>query len=243
MAKINSNVVTGSFGAKVTSRIAAVFIEFRKDGVTSAALLEALKVAKLQVDKSTITGTTVKIYPQSVVDLMEICSNFSGAIIGEKVGTKAFIGGTINLTESGAEQLQKDEYYNVQLTGLPEGVEADLYAIDTFHNAASFLSFSPIDVPANAPKYIDVANALFIAIPYGKLRSLEATHQNRQHVRYEADELEHIVKIGNPMTSNMEGVLTTGPINYYVLPIGQIQEVKLDLLEDGKAILVNRVYS
>ncbi|WP_447642437.1 MULTISPECIES: hypothetical protein [Chitinophagaceae] len=243
MAKINSNVITGSFSAKVTSRIAAIFIEIRKTGGTSEELMSAVSGVKLQVDKSTLSGTAVKIYPQSVVDLMEICSNFSGAIIGEVDNGKAYIGGTVNLTESGAEQLQKDEYYSVQLTGLPNGVEADLYAIDTFKNANSFLSFTPIDVPANAPKYIDVTNSLFLAIPYGKLRSLEATHANKQYVRYEADELEHVVKIGNPMTMNMEGKLTTGPVNYYVLPISQIREVKLDLLEDGKAILVNRVFN
>lgn len=243
MAKINSNVITGSFSAKVTSRIQKLFIEIRKVGGTPNDIIAAIGGTKLQVDKSTISGTAVKIYPQSVLDLMEISSHFSGAIIGEIFNGKSFIGGTVNLTETGAEQLQKDEYYNVQLTGLPDGFEADIFAIDNFSNASSFLEFSPIAIDGNAPKYIDVTNAVFIAIPYGKLRSLEATHANRQHVRYEADELEHVVKEGNPMTANLQGKLTTGPLNYYVLPVGQIREVKIDLLEDGKIILVNRVYA
>lgn len=240
--KLNQVAIIGQFAGNIESRVQSlrIVVKKAKGGDTSGqALLDLLTDdVTLKIDKGTPGGNITKIYTIGLLDLMTVCVLEGGFVNAKVKGDNLEVTGAVVLSRDGAELLADNEYYKVTVEGLPDGVTADIYVIDAFHVARTELQYTPTRVNANAPKQIQVADAVYLAIPKEGVRQVDLSSPHGQ-VTYLPAELDYITESILPQGFLVDGNTVPGGNTFYILPVADCLYAKVDSTEDSNVILVS----
>lgn len=240
--KLNQVPFSGDFAGNIESRVHALRLVFKKDKGTSTTgqdLLDAIPDVTLKIDKGTPTGVKTKIYKIGALDLMTVCIPEGGFVSADVVGSKLVVKGTVVLSHDGAEQLQDNEYYKVTIEGVPEDVTCDVYIVDAAMTAQKSVTYTLVRVTGKAPKVMNVASALFLAIPKEGLNQLDLQYVQGAAVTYLPEELEYLTTAGLPQGFLVDGNTVPGGGDFYIIPVGAAVNAKIDSDDDFNVVVIN----
>lgn len=242
--KINNATLTGTVAQQIESRVKKVlFVASVPKGARNnpADIFTDLAGATLEIEKQTISHGGYSICPElPFLDLLEMNAADEGSIEIKTEGANFVLRGSIDLAQGGAIELAEAEYFKAKLSGFV-GVSVDLFAQDELETSKGHNIYKTHYVNGNTPKNMEIANALYLAVPDATIKKLELIDGTGRIVSFEKEELRSFCNERNPLTVVADGLLSVGHLNLLTVPVGVFTMARVTTSANANVYTVNAV--
>lgn len=215
-----------------------------KLAVTLAVTAASVDLALAKVKSSTIkltstapTGDENIIQKSSLQDILEMAAANEGSIRVTSNGDNSVhtVKGTIELSDDGAITATTDQEFIIDYV-LTAGVVATFNTLDIDKDAVTKLTYVFARVSKDIITPMSTKGCKFVAIPRADavgLVSVEFYHKSGRRVKYTPAELEQLLSEANPVSYEINGLITSGCKELLIWNTSKIDAVAVEQTTDG----------
>lgn len=229
---------------KVRNRLARLVLVFSvASNVNLANFISALANTTIKITKRGNGQTINVLLPRSVVQLMEIAAANNGHIEHNSATNLSTLEGDIELvpedsdgTPLGALQLFGNEEFEITIADLPNGYSVSVNADDEKGATPYMLMYEDVKVDAGITQMIDTRNAEYLAVPVGIIQQAEFFYEGELPIQRTEAEINSMLRRFNPLATVSNGALKAGTQSMAVIPVANVDAIKLTLSADAKVL-------